>query len=369
MRGSITRRGKAWRLKIDVNPDPVTGARRYVTRTVHGTKSDAEAALTALLAEASAGVTLGHTGTLGELLDRWFAGAHLAPSTRNDYDSAMRNHIPAALRKMPVWKLHAHDLDALYTHLLAQGVGPIRIRRVHNIISAALKQAVKWGWIARNPAVDASPPPLRRKEPNVPTVDEVRQILAAADEGLAVFLRLSAHLGARRGEVCALQWSDVDIAAGQLTIRRAWSDGGRGVGMVLKGTKTDRSRTIALDRLAGAMLTTWHRRLAELALSAGGHPGPWVFPADPFDGTTAVRPDRMTHRFEQLRTNLHLRTDLELRHLRHFAATVLLAAGHDPKTVSGRLGHARTSTTLDIYAAWVPARDRDAADELGRLLG
>src|SRR5262245_60687536 len=59
---------------------------------------------------------------------------------------------------------------------------------------------------------------------------------------------------------------------------------------------------------------------------------------------------------------------LKIHGLRHFVATELLTAGIDVRTVANRLGHARTSTTLDIYWAWVPARDRDAADHLGTVL-
>lgn len=366
MRGSITRRGKAWRITVDAGPDPVTGKRRQIRRTVHGTKSDATDALNALIAEHRAGITRGHDATVGELLDRWFATAKLAPSTRADRRSALR-HVPPGVRSMPVWRLRAHDLDAMYGHLLEQGLQPARIRTVHSVLRTALHQAVRWQWIARNPALDASPPPVRRVPIKPPSPEQVRALLDAADGQLAVYLRLSAHLGARRGEVCALQWGDIDLEQRQVTIRRAWSDGGKGVGLVLKSTKTDRERTVALDSHAAAMLRSWRVECGRVALELGTSPGPWVFAADPL-GVAAVRPDAMTHRFEALRAQLGLQ-HVRLHDLRHFVATTLLAAGVDPRTVSGRLGHARTSTTLDIYAAFVPARDQDAADVLGRLLG
>jgi integrase len=59
---------------------------------------------------------------------------------------------------------------------------------------------------------------------------------------------------------------------------------------------------------------------------------------------------------------------MRIHDLRHFVATELLTAGIDVRTVANRLGHARTSTTLDIYWAWVPARDRDAAHHIEAIL-
>ena len=366
MRGSIVRRGDTWRIRFDSEPDPETGKRRQISITHRGTKREAEARLAALLAEARDGVQHGHDATVDQLLTAWFDRARLGPATRVDYASAMK-HIPTAFRRMPVWKVRPHHLDQLYGQLERDGLSAIRIRRVHNILRTALGQAVKWQWIARNPAVDASPPPVPAAKIHPPSADDVRRLILAADRDpqLGTYLRVSAHLGARRGEVCALTWPDVDLDAGQVTIRRAWSDGGKGVGMVLKTTKTDRERTIALDRHAAATLRAWRTECARAALEIGGPLGPFVFSNDL--GHTAVRPDVMTHRFGVLRDDLGL-SGVRLHDLRHFVATQLLAADVDPRTVSGRLGHARTSTTLDIYAAFVPARDRDAADFLGRLL-
>ena len=366
MKGSIQRRGDAWRLVIDAGVDPVTGRRRQTVRTVRGTKRDAQDTLNQLLAEAQQGVSHGHDSTLRQLLDAWLAQARLSPSTRLDYRRAIDAHLPAPLLGQRVWKIRTHDLDRLYVALETKGLGPARIRRVHNILRRSLGQAVKWQWIARNPAVDASPPPLPASKIEPPNAEEVRRWVAGCDGQMRVYAVLAANLGARRGELCALQWSDVDLDSGTMFIRRALVDGGPGVGIVAKETKTNRDRTVALDGQTVALLRQHRRERLELAMSIGASLGPWVFSSDPV-GRVLPRPDSISRRFSRLRDELGL-GHVRPHDLRHFVATQLLAAGVDPRTVSGRLGHSRTSTTLDIYAAFVPARDRDAADLLGRLL-
>ena len=76
----------------------------------------------------------------------------------------------------------------------------------------------------------------------------------------------------------------------------------------------------------------------------------------------------MTAAFAKVRKRVGLE-HVQLRHLRHYTATQLLSAGVDVRTVAGRLRHARPAMTLDRYAAWVPERDREAADVLGNLTG
>ncbi len=185
---------------------------------------------------------------VAELLDVWLGQTVLSPSTRLDYRRAIGNHIASTpLAKMPVWKVRTFELDALYGALTAKGLGSARVKRVHNILRCALGQAVRWQWIARNPAMDASPPPVRRTRIVPPGPSGVAHLLASAAPDLQTYLLLSAHLGARRGEVCALQWADIDLRQGELTIRRALVDGGPGVGVVAKDTKTHQDRTVAIS--------------------------------------------------------------------------------------------------------------------------
>lgn len=366
MRGSIQKRGDRWRIVVDAGT--TNGKRRQITRNIDGTRKDAEAALARLLVDVGRGEHVGHDVTVDQLIDARLRVAELAASTRRDYGYA-RQHI-APIATMPVWKVRARDLDQLYADLAAAGVGPARIRRVHTILRRSFTQAVKWGWIARNPAIDASPPSVPPASIDPPQVDAVRRILAAADAELATYLRLEAGLGARRGEMVALRWGDIDLDAGTVTIRRAIADGGRGVGLVEKTTKTGRPRRpVALDAATVTTLREHRRAMAERALAVGAHLSPecYVFSGDAAS-MLPWRPDSTGRRFRRLCDRIGVE-GVRLHDLRHFVATQLLASGVDPRTVAERLGHARTSTTTDMYAGFVPARDRDAADLLGRLLG
>lgn len=140
-------------------------------------------------------------------------------------------------------------------------------------------------------------------------------------------------------------------------------------GVFIKTTKTDRFRLVSLTGHAVASLTD-HLERARTSAAASGRRfdrGDLVFTNDP-DCQRPWRPELVTRRWERLRKHAGL-DHVKIHGLRHFVATELLTAGIDVRTVANRLGHARTSTTLDIYWAWVPARDREAADHLQTILG
>ena len=139
-------------------------------------------------------------------------------------------------------------------------------------------------------------------------------------------------------------------------------------GYVEKDTKTHAARRIALDASMVKTLRAHKQRQAERAL-AGGVRVPRdarLFSYEP-DGSVPWRPDGVTKRFVRLRARLGL-DSVRLHDLRHFVATRMLAAGVPVPTVSGRLGHANSSTTLNVYSHFLEASDRDAAEALGQLL-
>jgi integrase len=227
-------------------------------------------------------------------------------------------------------------------------------------------QAVRWGWLARNPVSDATRPDVPRTTITPPDAASVRLLLAhatATDPVMACWLHVALATGARRGEVCGLQWGDIDFEQRSIRVERSVS-ATRAHGIFVKPTKTGGVRRVSITTQAIEALVA-HRARAESAAGRVGQSA-FVFTADP-SGCRPWRPELVTRRWERLRALSGL-PNVRLHDLRHFVATELLTEGIDVRTVANRLGHARTSTTMDIYWAFVPARDRDAADHLEAVL-
>lgn len=259
------------------------------------------------------------------------------------------------------------DLDALYSELHGRGLSARTVRICHTVIRQALEQARRWGLIARNPAVDATPPVQRRREIVPPTVEQVQTLLDAAeaeDADFAAYLWLLAATGCRRGEACALRWSDIDLKRAEVVIRRSISQVGNEVRE--KDTKTHQSRRLALDEETVAVLRSLHLRARERALALGERLADDALLFSDVEGRP-WRPDVCTNRFGRLRAGVGLER-VRLHDLRHFVATVLGGAGMPIATISGRLGHSENATTLNLYTHAMPATDQVAADYLGSLL-
>ena len=183
---------------------------------------------------------------------------------------------------------------------------------------------------------------------------------------LALFLRLAALTGARRGQLCGLHWSDVDLDTA--TIRWTRSLAKVPGGVVEKETKTGARWPIAIDPATVDLLRIHRRRCAESALAAGVtlSAGAYVFARDPA-GRLPWHPDGASQRFASLRDHLGL-DGVRLHDLRHWMATEGLGDGVDIETVAGRGGWANTTTPLEIYSHFQPARDTELARRLAQRL-
>lgn len=363
MSGSIRAHGRgAWRLTVDAPKG--TGKRRQITRIYRGTKRDAQTALAALVLEAQA-MPAATGDTVASMLRTWLELADLTPASRATSKNYIDTYLVPRLGGIEVARLTPLAIDRAYRELSARGgrggkpLSPATVRRAHGILTRACGQAVKWGLFASNPARDASPPGSVRPQHRAPSTDDVRAVIEAAravDVQMATYLALAAATGARRGELCGLRW-DTDVEGDTLWIRRSVSVVGATVH--IKSTKTGRERPVGIGPATQALIEA-HR---QYVIGQGRKPTGYMFESP--DGGPWL-PSTVTHRLVKLRKQVGV--NFRLHDLRHYAASTAIDAGIPVTAVSARLGHARTSTTVDMYGSPSTAEDRRAAELLDRIL-
>ena len=199
------------------------------------------------------------------------------------------------------------------------------------------------------------PKVTRRRLDDLP---EIGHVLAAVGrlghDELRVAARLAVATGARRGELVALRWSDVDLEVGAARFMGSIAAGPNRT-LVRKSTKGGKPKVMALDPGTVAVLADWRAK--------GRGRGP-VLPS-PSDPTVPWHPGQVTLMWHRHRGSVGLEA-LRFHDLRHLHATALLAAGVPVNTVADRMGHASARMTLDVYAHAIPAHDQAAADVIGR---
>jgi integrase len=365
----------AWELRVYQGIDPDTRRQRWLTKTVHGSDRFARRQLEELVAEASWARI--RAGTLTDLLDQWLEAASpgWSASTVSNTRSIVECHLKPHLGHLDLAKLTTADIDDFYAHLLRSGGRDDRplaagtVARVHAVLHRALAQALRWDWIWLNPASNASPPRVAPAEVRPPSPGQVVILLEWAkreDPPLHCYLRLAASTGARRSQLLALRWGDVDEERAAIAFTRALIEGPDGP--ELRPTKTNRTYRVELDAETFDVLMAHRSRAETLAGDAGAEltVGAFVF-SSRHDSARPWLPNWLTKRFIAARRAAGL-PHFRLHDLRHFMATEMLAAGVPIATVSQRLSHARASTTLNVYAHSVPGGDRKAAETLAVIL-
>jgi len=352
---------------LDADGKPVQRSRTVAAGGVKAAREE----LAAMAAAANRGSAT-DAGTVGELLDRFLdqaASLGRSPTTLREYRRIANKVLRPELGALKLSKLSARDLDALYGRLTAKGNKPTTVRRVHALIAAALHQAVKWGDVDSNIASRATPPPVQAPDIEAPDPAEVQRILNAADATeptLAAMLAIAAVTGARRGELCALRWSDVDWTGHTLSIARSVYETAGG-GWAEKGTKTHQGRRVGLDGFGLVVLQRHRDQVEALAAELGVTVAPdaFIFSRSP-SGLEPIRPDLLTKFAIRVAKSAGVETHLHA--LRHFSATQAIGAGFDPRTVAGRLGHRDPSVTLKVYSHALAQRDQDVAVSIGGTL-
>ena len=372
MNGSIRQRSPgSWELQVFLGRD-ARGKRIRKTETVRGKKSDAQRRLREILANLDHGIAPPQRRyKLSEWLDLWIKDV-IIPKRRQKtidrYEGIIRLHIVPYLGNVETAKLTPVQVQSLESTLQRdKGMASSGVQVVHNVLSGAMKHALKMELVSRNPVAAVSPPPIVKVEVASPEVSEVKLLLSVAeaeDHYSWPCLHLIAYTGMRRGEALGLEWAQVDLDKHRLLIKASLVVTSHGLALEPPKTASGQ-RVVDLDGCTVAVLREHRARQVELAQQLGGKPPEIVFPRPGSDEW--YHPNSMSHAVTSLAKKAGC-PGVTLRSLRHFHATLTLHNTQDLVVVSKRLGHAKVSITSDIYAHVLPGWQREAAEAFAHAM-
>jgi len=374
MRGHIRERSPGhWAIVLDVR-DPASGKRRRKWHSFAGTKRAAQIECARLISELQSGMSLDPSRvTVAAYLKRWLdhVRSQVSPRTLEVYGETIARITPF-IGAISLLKLRPAEIAAMHAAALERGGQAGRgfsartVHMMHRLIAQALKQAVKWQLLARNPCDAVSPPRVERRQMEVLDADAAAALMEAA-RGHVLFMPilLGVLCGLRRGEVAALCWRNVDLDAGRLSIVASLeqTNGGH---VRIKPPKSGRPRTVALPALAIEELHRYRLTQAEELLRLGirqsdetrvclqSNYRPWAPRSLSSFFAIFVKAAGLPH--------------VRLHDLRHSHATHLLMANVHPKVVQERLGHSSITTTVDTYSHVMPGIQDEAASRIDAAL-
>lgn len=275
--------------------------------------------------------------TVADWSARWLAGkANLKASTRDRYAGVLTTHIVSEWGAVRLADVSHADVQAWVSRLVAFGLAPATVHKVHRVLSMILATAVKDGRLVRNPAAGVDLPRVSRSEKRFLTARQVASLADAAGPSGRLAVLTLAYTGLRWGELAALRVGRVDLLRRRIHVAESVTEvetGRLDFGL----PKSHERRWVPLPRflvddLAGHL--------------AGREPDAFVFPSAA--GTPLRVSNARRSWFDRAAVEVGL-PGLTPHELRHTAASLAVSAGANVKAVQRMLGHAKASMTLDVY--------------------
>jgi integrase len=380
MKGHIRKRGRdSWELKYDLG-DRTDGQRQTRYKSFRGSKREAAAELTKLLAQVQAGSHVDPDKlTVAEYIRarvaHWRATGIVRAKGAERYDELVEYQVVPFLGAKRLQKLRSIDIEEWHADLLTKGrldgtggVSTRTIGHVHKLLKRALRDAVRHSLVLKNVAAEVRAPKIVAQDMKILSPEQVSALPAMlAGRTVAAPALTSLFTGLRRGELLALRWPDVNLDRKQITVRAALEQTVE-FGTRVKEPKTKSGkRTIGLPDIVVETLREHHRQQLEMRLALGlGKPSEdaLVFPAP---GTERLwSPDVFSGLWKDVETELGL--GISFHSLRHTHASQLIAARVPITEIAHRLGHQSPTTTLSIYAHLFRKDDSKAAAAINAAL-
>ncbi|MCR4813275.1 MAG: site-specific integrase [Lachnospiraceae bacterium] len=360
----------------------------------------------------------GNNLTLNEFVKVWddkWARKNLTLSVREGYLKILENRVLKKIGHIKLSKIQTESIESIYDEMEEKGLAPATIRRTNVAINSVMSFAYRRKYIKENPCDRLELPKLKKKTTEdihyfTPSQAKVfleelkkeqtytysaseRMIKSTGTEyhvngyqahktvqfQFQVFFTLAIYSGARRGELIALTWKDIDFENRTISINKAFAHT-QAQGQLLKETKTTAgNRVLDLPSKCFEMLSTWKDEEKKLSMILGSK---WEgYRGDNFDENfvfiqvdngKAMYLDTVTSKFKKVIKQYNDNCtdekdklpDIHLHDLRHTCASILIANNTPITKVSEHLGHSRTSVTLDIYSHWIKKNDRIVSDAL-----
>jgi integrase len=389
-RGSIIEvqgaKGVSYKIKFDL-PGDEKYARRTQYKTIRGTYQEAEAELARLTGQAGRGVDLDSgKQTLSGWIETWLtdhAQHSVSMRTFERYAQLLRHHVAPRIGHHALAVVGPLHIERLYNELgqsgqksrkrkggAATGLSPRTILHVHRTLFQCLRDAKRLRVISDNPAADVK----RRRVKQKGGAGAAQMHVLALDRMLELFDAIKATTyknvpyelavlafdsGARRGELLAARWIDLDGDRRTLRIERA-VDETETNGVVIKPEPKNESsrRTITLSTQTVALLRSLWKRQAEDRLKLGSKlpTDALIFPQSIEAPTLPLRPRGVTQQFAAI-TKAHGFDGFRFHDFRHSCASHMLSRGIPVPDVARHLGHSSPSVTMTVYAHAIPKRE------------
>lgn len=374
---AITKIGeKKYKITIELGYD-ILGNRKRKTLNFEGTKSEATKKEAELKSEyyhigESKRISDLTMNELAEMFIEKYCKPNISPITTHGYQKSLKKILPIIGNKK-IKDITPYVLDSMYQKLRigkkGQDLGYHSIYNLHKVMNNMFNHAIKWELIDKNPNLKANKPKKEHKEKNFYDEKQVKKLLDVLENEplkykLLVVLALDS--GARRSELCALRWSDIDLETRMMSITKSLKVF-EGV-VDEKTTKTQSSiRTIKLSESTIELLKEykeWQDAYKKVYKRKWTSRDNRIFTST--DGGY-MHPSTCDHALRNIVRRYKL-DPICFHELRHTCASLLINSGIDPKTVSKRLGHSDTSITMEIYTHAFEVSKNACADKFDEMM-
>ena len=256
MKGHIRERSPGhWAIVLEIR-EPTTGRRKRKWHAFTGTKRQAQDECARLISELNGGLYIEPRKiTVGQFLDRWLEHIKplVSPRTHERYGEIVSKNLKPLLGAVLLTKLRPMQISEAYAKALSSGrrdgrggLAPSTVRYLHVILKAAMRQAVRWQILARNPVDVVDPPKIERAAMTTYDLAQTAELIdATRGTRMTITVILAVLCGLRRGEIAALRWRNIDLGAAQLAVTESAEQTRAGVRY--KKPKSGKGRTVALS--------------------------------------------------------------------------------------------------------------------------